>query len=922
MDKEFYVSVELYVSAKAASGLRKPPSSHRKGLEKREPPKTVSGHSESTQKRVKGSIPEFLHQDFNGTRSRVEKSSWLGLGRNSTAGQWRPARCKLVEEEEGCLLNVYLDDTILYRSIYVYLLNHTDIRAVHRSLFDRNDCLGIFCVARRSGQMRSSTPAVEPLYMQFEDDDTMKTWLALLRSYAMPEVYGRWLSPEDGGLYRMWRQVELTCLQGRNLGTSRPLSEEPPCELDAKADADAIDMDVFCEMHLNGFLSGRTTVKKGIGSADWHERFTFADLPPFENLEIVVWREKKLMKPAIIGTVLIVLVNFRRGEYVEGWFPVLYGGQTASMQAGELRLKIRVDEEIILPFYAYSGLLKTLQSRNCLDWMRELESRLKLKNISIHIISIAIAKNILMDHIMELADREVDGTLTCEYLDCLRARILSSSSLHCIAAAHNTLFRGNTAFTKTMELFMSWYGTAFLEASVGHSIRRLCKEKVAIEVDPVRSGKGAKGLEKNVELLVYWCQEFWTHIYDARRQSRCGGSSNTFASWSSSAIASEKTIITSYHGRACRHSAFSASSSPPSCTHISSAYGQVHTLWFARYQLTNVNIHRSARRHRATKSDIDRQGHTEPGQPQPSELYRRKSSCGGVKDFLTNSLSAMIDYIVVVSTPEPDHKGPSTPRTSDRHERLRIMNALRQRTDSVPLLYREATPLLPHLLDLPKHLAVVTSVVVRYSRSQNYQDVGKAASPEDQGFAEFCSRCMEIEEQALSRVSKLASRPRRQHSEPNAARSLALPAGMPLPPSPSSPMNIPGRERTLSIKGKRHRKLARPSTAPSSAPSSGHSQGGFSEASLPSSHASGGLRRHFRSPIKTEKDLPPWPSSAGARLEQQSRQPSTHHPRSTSTDSALTRTVSDKETMDTSADILSSSGKGRRGIFRAILTRR
>ena len=65
---------------------------------------------------------------------------------------------------------------------------------------------------------------------------------------------------------------------------------------------------------------------------------------------------------------------------------------------------------------------------------------------------------------------------------------------------------------------MSWYGMAFLESSVGATIRRLCAEKVAIEVDPVRIGKGGRAVEKNVELLVVWCQEFWDRIYDARRQ--------------------------------------------------------------------------------------------------------------------------------------------------------------------------------------------------------------------------------------------------------------------------------------------------------------------------------------------------------------------------------------------------------------------
>ncbi len=57
---------------------------------------------------------------------------------------------------------------------------------------------------------------------------------------------------------------------------------------------------------------------------------------------------------------------------------------------------------------------QTLHSRNHLDWMRELETRLKMKNVNNNIMSIAIAKNVLLENIMELADREVDGTLTCE----------------------------------------------------------------------------------------------------------------------------------------------------------------------------------------------------------------------------------------------------------------------------------------------------------------------------------------------------------------------------------------------------------------------------------------------------------------------------------------------------------------------------
>jgi hypothetical protein len=87
-----------------------------------------------------------------------------------------------------------------------------------------------------------------------------------------------------------------------------------------------------------------------------------------------------------------------------------------------------------------------------------------------------------------------------------------------IVTAHSTLFRGNTVFTKTMESCMLWYGRSFIDISVGSVIRRICLEKVAIEVDPLRSGKTPKEIERGVEQLIYWCREAWNSIYDAREE--------------------------------------------------------------------------------------------------------------------------------------------------------------------------------------------------------------------------------------------------------------------------------------------------------------------------------------------------------------------------------------------------------------------
>jgi len=141
----------------------------------------------------------------------------------------------------------------------------------------------------------------------------------------------------------MWRQVELTIIQGRSL--IRPSGSV--ANGDPTTESDNADLGVFCEIHLNDILCGSTTVKKAMGFPDWHESFSFSDLPPFQTLELQLCREKKLLKPTTLGSARISLGNFRRGEIVEGWFPVLQDGLAdTSIQVGEVRLKIRVDESV------------------------------------------------------------------------------------------------------------------------------------------------------------------------------------------------------------------------------------------------------------------------------------------------------------------------------------------------------------------------------------------------------------------------------------------------------------------------------------------------------------------------------------------------------------------------------------------------
>ncbi|KAH9023755.1 Rho GTPase activation protein [Lactarius hengduanensis] len=706
--REIFLPVEVYISNQAAAALRKP--NPRKRGEKRESTRPLSMLCDDNQRKVK------------------EKSSWLNLARvPTTSDQWRQATCRLMEEEEGCVLNVYLEEAILFQSVHLHLLLHTDIRPADQSLFFRKDCLGIHCSA---DQRWSATHSTEPLYFAFPSTEAMNTWMALLRSYASPELYGK-SRAHGGGTYRIWRQVELTCIQGRNIGVPRPAELNPngtAVDSEGRAEAEAGDLDLFCEVYFNNVLSGRTVVKKSMGSPDWHEGFLFMDLPPFEKLAVVVWREKKLQKPFVVGTVHITLTNFRRGEHVEGWFPVLFGGSTAACaEVGQLRLKLKVDESAI-----FSLILRfpTLNRRNYLDWMTDLDVMSKTKQVSGQLVSIAVAKDNLLVNVIEMADREVDQT----------------------PSSHHTLFRGNTVLTKTIELLMGWYGRNFLEASVGLTIRRLCVENVAIEVDPLRNAKGAKDIERNVDLLVYsvrqQCPDEMRRLFEHIRQLvekrfRTDSSSDTnieLPLQSVSAFCFLRFIVP-----AILHPHLFGL-----CSGLPDLPVQRSLTLIAKVIQSLANLNAAVQ-----KEDFMR----------------------GVKSFLEERLPEMFEYILVVSTPGPE-ESPQT-QSEDAQDGCRAVRALHERKKSMSDLQREIIPHLPHFLDVPRHLAIITSSVSRYSRN--------SPPPQDPILADLFSQCQDVEQQALSDPLSLgnSSRMPSSYSRPKTAPSGAL-SGDPLHASASS----------------------------------------------------------------------------------------------------------------------------------------
>ncbi|KAG8874193.1 hypothetical protein FRB97_006080 [Tulasnella sp. 331] len=870
------------------------------------------------------------HSDDNPRRLR-ERRSWRSLPSSSPSssmlqGQWRPVTLKFSARGQDAAyvsnapssasqrtLEVHSEDQALLHSIYIHLLSQTDIRCAHPSLFFTKHVVSVHCrvgqalglptqtsnpelnAQYRSNSVQhltpSSLPAQEipspqsmnnsnasyaPLYIAFPSLESRQAWLALMRSYAKPEVHAsRAATGSDriknaGGLYRVWRGVTLELAEARGLvgcnGTAAAPGPLPSptagnTEFGAFSFSSSeleslplmVDQDVFCEVHLDSVLAGRTTSKRVplIGSlvasgstpdpcVVWSETVSWEGLPAHESLEIQVWRsksksdktsfsslstshsngtgaslkssmssgvamisgagKKKDRDPTLVGTVTILLPNFRRGEQVEGWWAII---PPAVVQvhgfgccgAAELKIKMTVNEDIVMPSPAYSTLVSILHDHEMFDILDLIHSAANrnssffssanpadMKQVSKHIQLFAVASGTFIPALLVSIHREITT----------------------FGSQNNTLFRNNTSTTRAMEFAMACYGKAWLEESIGKVVRRLVAENVQVVVDlsslerrakaaatgkdgpqgPVELTNTVKELEANVKTLIYWFQEIWTSILNARgdcpNELRLLFQKIRFLvdqRWTPPANrnklhhAVSRTKLTKKD-----YSRGDSDSSTLSDAHTESTddpsyqkdlkWQAISAFVFLRFiSPAIISPHFHGLLEGLVPEGVKRTlvlvaAHliklaTLNLNVNPEEHMRP------MKTFLTNQMAAMIDFLSNISDPIPDLPSiPITAGTASQASSQLVALHLQTRLSTLPLLHRESVPDLPHFIDRHRQLSAIVSTVVRstlgsraavsYAQRVERDDAGRAVLSEPASFEDLQATCFEIQTEALA----------------------------------------------------------------------------------------------------------------------------------------------------------------------------
>ncbi|KAK0533658.1 hypothetical protein OC834_001921 [Tilletia horrida] len=429
------------------------------------------------------------------------------------SGSWK--RGTLHFRDHGNLL-IYSEEQALLHSIACEDLLTTHIRKVDSSLFGRNNAMGIFATPSTLTQLSprarlNTTTPDEPIYLCFYSRANLHKWLYLLRIYAQPEVYGSPLSAARGGTHRFYRHMAMKIDGVRFVspdssalfdaymtpsasGTTpgvRPASAVPGGDRDFDllgAKEDAV-MQCYCVVRHGSYAVARTKVFSTNSSQLWLEEFSVGDLAPWTTLTVEVMQAHR-GKTALVGIVDLTVQTMRRGEPVEGWFPIWSTTRAAREHvpistiadpasaysrelAGELKLTIQLRDEVVMPRKRYNDISRALNSEKWIPLISSFTKVLDERAVLERLVDVFASSGTIVDRMAELTEIE-------------------TNAMNDQGDGLDLLFRGNSLLSRALNEYQKKYCVEWLFDSIGLFIINICSQRIVIDT-PLASDDSANG---------------------------------------------------------------------------------------------------------------------------------------------------------------------------------------------------------------------------------------------------------------------------------------------------------------------------------------------------------------------------------------------------------------------------------------------
>ncbi|XP_035690611.1 rasGAP-activating-like protein 1 [Branchiostoma floridae] len=236
-------------------------------------------------------------------------------------------------------------------------------------------------------------------------------------------------------------------------------------------------VDAFVELSLQEDKA-KTQVIKRTRFPKWKETFDFT-IPTkameTATLQFTVWDWEKQGNHDFLGEGEVALTELHGDEHVLGWHRLCPRASTVddeSSELGSLRLKVRCTEEHILPSQYYQPLVDLL--------VESVQSSIEPETPT----PLSMLEEVMTMDRMDIATTLVKVFLgegmVVQFLDALNTQeILNTKD-------PNTLFRGNSLATKSMDQFLKVVGMPYLHEVLRPVVDQIFEDKKTVELDPCK----------------------------------------------------------------------------------------------------------------------------------------------------------------------------------------------------------------------------------------------------------------------------------------------------------------------------------------------------------------------------------------------------------------------------------------------------
>lgn len=427
-------------------------------------------------------------------------------------------------KSDGILDLLLQSDGSLIYSIDIKKVLRSEIQILDSSLLQNDNYLFVGLLPELRKQLRISknetifendnsvkkiSASLQRIFLQFPLRIDLEDWFVALNTFATMEVLSL-IGIDKSNEIKVSNRFKLSLLEatlkGIGMNTIVTDPEEKPISF-------------YAEISIWNNVWAKTSIVTGTYSPFWREEFNFNFHVKIDLLRIGIKQcvngasystDDKLLSYIEITQDMINDVNLNK----ETRLPIFLLNNK-HIQLGNICIKVISSLNFVLPsinFITYEKILGNFDLSKMTEYVYDtaISDDLKLEDLSMVFLDVFQAIHRENDWFQALIDKElskIDDSL-------LRNSNKNMSSTH----IYNSLFRGNSILTKSIEKYYYRIGQEYLDKSIGYVLRKIVEHEESCEIDPNRVRESDPDLKQqilkeNQERLLVWANGLWKTIY-------------------------------------------------------------------------------------------------------------------------------------------------------------------------------------------------------------------------------------------------------------------------------------------------------------------------------------------------------------------------------------------------------------------------